>query len=96
MAMDPQSMMQDSHMMEHKEADASAIMAPKSSLGDVKVGDTVELTVKAIEGDMIHLEPASSDNEMSEEDMGKMTEKDAMDMPMDKLENRLPKAKREY
>ena len=69
-----------------------SIMVNMSSLGDsakdLKVGDTVPMEVKAIQGDMVELCPC-------EDDEAEEADEDPKTMPLDKLEASLPKADRE-
>ena len=77
----------DKSMPQDEPSDES-IMVNMSSLGDsakdLKVGDTVPMEVKAIQGDMVELCPCDDDD--SDEDTDPKT------MPLDKLEASLPKA----
>ena len=94
--------MQDTHsneMHDEEHEESPTAVVPKSILmgKDFKVGDEVILKIKSMEGENVELEYAPEpDGEMSEEDMHKMSDKDAEEMPLDKMERKLPKASREY
>jgi hypothetical protein len=72
---------------EDSQEEDNSIMVNMSSLGenakDLKVGDTVEMKIDSIEGDMVKMSPDTEDDS---------EETDPSTMPMDKLEASLPKA----
>lgn len=81
--------------------ESKAITIAKSLLEgmDVKPGAEITLKVNKVIDSMVELSPLSKEvedeTEMSSEDMMKMSDEEAMEMPVDKLEKKLPKAKRD-
>jgi len=81
--------MASEHEMNHEDVH---VMIPKDICPDMefKPGDEIILKVVGVKGDMLEVEYAEG-----EEDHEMPSEHDAMNMPLDKLEKKLPHANRE-
>jgi hypothetical protein len=92
----------ENEMSVHPEGKSFTAALPKKILGDnpaVKVGDEIKLKVENVGGDTITVslvpEESPAAPVMSDEAMKQMSSKAAATMPLDRLEQSLPKAERE-